>query len=642
MPELNAPQIIRLLAKEQAGQLSEEGQAALFRERRRTGQIPGALQPGDPLPTVQEIQRGFTQRELENPLFTRGGRQPLTPEERRMSNEIALSVAAPMLGPAGLGARTALAAAGGAGGSLVSEFGDPSASTQEALLRAGGAAAGAAGGELLGGVIGQTFMKIVPRAIAGRLSPGAKGALESIEQQPFVPPEDFARSVELFGGPAGITPATATESRTIDLIENVLEASFTGGGFIRRTKQRGIQLISNSLDLATKDISQNVPKELVGEWAKLSLEQSDTVFKNFMQKTFNAIRADIPEGELVDLRPLKLVARDLLERPEIVKSESVASMLRNTAKLPDGVDFGSAQYIRSPLLAVDRAINEVIPAAPKKVAGQLANVMTKQMETTANRAGVQAQWKTANAIWAKGAEMFNSKLITNLVNKNPEEVYKLAVKAGSPSEIAQARNAIVLDPVTGEATEQGKRTWALLQGQLFEDMLRTARPDPTEFPVGKKLLNQMEKFAGGTRALKELFQTNPEALTNFEKLSGALTTIQKKVQEGTGKVFIQLTQASAITGGLGVAAGGFFGGGIAMGIGGLAGATSILIAPAALGFAITRKPVVRWLTRSLTLDPTTTASQRAVTQLLAAAAREGLTVDRDSKGQIVIGAPRAQ
>lgn len=158
----------------------------------------------------------------------------------------------------------------------------------------------------------------------------------------------------------------------------------------------------------------------------------------------------------------------------------------------------------------------VSPQTPAELSAvmQQAEAIRKTMATpTVTRGGFEQEWNRFRNFTRKGADVFESQVITDAVNKNPEEVLKL-VKGDDITDILRVRRAIKgYGEMYGDVADQVKAAaaWKKFQvGYLRENVLGPLDGDMT------RLQDHLEKM---TPAVKKAIFDDPASQQTLLRLT---------------------------------------------------------------------------------------------------------------------------
>lgn len=320
-------------------------------------------------------------------------------------------------------------------------------------------------------------------------------------------------------------------------------------------------------------------------------------------------------GARIDLRPLKDeiagMARTSEEGGGLADAAMGNTLMKFISNKPDLVSYPVAKAIRTEVRAYRDQLKGSLETKNAPGIGKADSVYGKLTERI--RAGLadddpflSTMWDEANLIEAGANQQFNTKFIRELMKLAdmkgggaPEAVAEKVWRSGRPTQIKVVRNAVDL------------LTWNKMQRIELETLMKDAMPN--NIPDGKAMERAFFGKDGiGEDALKAGF--DPATVEELKGFMNVLKVQQAKAPDGTGRVWIQLAQATTAIQALGAGAAIL---GLAdddYGKVGMAGA-AILLAPAVVAQIMSRPGGIRWLTEGLTYSPTTAKFINAATQI---------------------------
>ena len=482
--------------------------------------------------------------------------------------------------------------------------------------RIAGAAAGTIGGRAVKEVIGGAISGKIPArlskkdmAVAGVTGAigEAGGALAVKALSPFakkVPKatQNAMQYLKQYGG--RLTPAQATETRILDLLENVAESSIAGGGRLRQFFLKQEKILEN----IASDIVERFGIKATPEEAGLLVQKAITGKRIAFNAAGRALYRNVDkltEGVQVSTVELKKEAGKMLVRltPKVgkkimmpsLRNKTTVRMLKDFTSLPDEVPFSYLQQWRSDLLQIGYAPTDLIPGKTAGMAKHLAREVDKTFKNAEGGLSGDAlnALERANTFWRAGKEKFNSKLIKSLSTQNPEAITKSVFKPGAIQSIRKTRQII------------GSKTWEKLKGTYISKLMFKDALDTKGIVNGLKLDTALRNM--GQTTIDEIFTKTEQAeLRNFVNV---LKAIQVRPPALGGGMLIQLTQAGAI---LDMAA--FRGPSV--------GSATVLLAPPVMAQLFTRPGGIRWLTKGLVTKPGTKEAMKLATRIMALTAKE--------------------
>lgn len=460
--------------------------------------------------------------------------------------------------------KTLAAFFGGYGGSAA--FTD---SQLEALGYGAREAAGEGAFQILQKIFGGAFRKLFRGKEGESLEAGAKSSQKILSD-----------------GGATLTPARLSKTPTIDMIEQLAEVSFLGGGKVRAAGEKGVEVSQEQLGRQLMDLYYpgQVEKNFIQSFVnKASYENVDDLMKNFLlrgrdfydaavtgaYKNLNQLaKKSLRNNKIVDMntaltkfdRLIKSQGGDMAD-PNVQALRNYIQNFAETGK--GGVDFLQAKNIRSHFLSKTGFYTTAGTTAPKyvnKVAGDMAVFMTKLMDDSVKQAvknekltadaaaELLSAYKGANKIYAQEQKTFNTKFVSGLLLDEVsgqttkasldaiDNIYKTVIGSGDkPGRIREFFKLLddgvgKINPVTKEPvlTKEGLDTIRKkLQGQYFFDVLRNSTKDGIIDP--KKVLDFVDGKRGpGAKVLNELFYGNKDSLKNMKKYLNAMVLAQSK------------------------------------------------------------------------------------------------------------------
>lgn len=429
--------------------------------------------------------------------------------------------------------------------------------------------AGAAGGAFVGGAAGKTASqlllgeKLEPTEIAkagGKQVAFELGgqAITGIAQKVLAPfaktvtPEAIAakETLDKFTprNTISVLPAEATETRTLDIMQNVAENSIFGGKAIADFKNiTRPRTIDNMIDDLVGRFGEQVEPDVLGEAVEAIVSGKLKASRIPAQTIYNTISERlIAKGDIISTKSLKDFATPLAEKAQKLGGISGANtgddIIRGIMELPDNIDYATAQELRSRLISkADEflIINKKAPAIgrAKKLASLTDSAIEKSLKIEDKVA--LTKWREANKIWQSTSEQFNNKFIRGLIKEaatknNPELIASKIFKPRGISNIRKIKRAV------DEDTFQQLKRWHV-------DSLLKQSADKEGQLVGNTFFNKMFGKGGmGEQTMKEIY--NPQELRALKDSANAMKIIQKKQGEGAGSMWIQLAQPTALIG----------------------------------------------------------------------------------------------
>ena len=431
-----------------------------------------------------------------------------------------------------------------------------------------------------------------------------------------------------------ITPGIGSENRLIDILENITEKSFVAGGRIISTRKKAERLITAELEDFVGDFSNKATRTNAGDLALSAVQNSLDYFrataKSKYAKVDQLAREQIlsrATGQVVATRPITVNLRSTIdEAKKLIEDTKVfreieldaQKVLRIIAKLDNdpNVTFDIANGLRSRFLAITRSNKDLIKGQSERYAAKLVKDISKNLDETVDAIdataspGLRAAYDSAQRFYRLGVTKYNNKILRNLAEKAPEEVYTTLIKPRRPATIEALMNSL-------------KNTKDLA---LKQDLLNTMKGTVIGDIVGNSVRLKNGKVDAGY-ILKEFQKFGDEVLVNtglfsarevrqLENLLNALKVAQtKSVGEGIpGSIFIQLGQAGAVMGLLS----GIF----------TVPSAAIVFGPSVVGRLFTNEKFIKFIRKGFSLNPGSKEAYTNASQLIGAMISNGL-IDRD-------------
>ena len=380
-------------------------------------------------------------------------------------------------------------------------------------------------------------------------------------------------------GGATLTPARISKSPTVDMIEQLAEVSFLGGGALREAGEKAVNVSQEQLGKFLTDLYYpgTAEKAFVKNFTnKASLENVDDLMKNFLLKgrdfydtAVNAAYKNVNQTAKKYLRNTKIIDtnkllssfdRQIKIQGGDMSDPAVQSLRKYIANFANegkgGVDFLTGKNIRSNLLSKTGYYTTSGTTPPKylnKIAGDMASYMSKLMDDSLKKAvkegklgkkeaeEILSSYKTANQVYKQGKETFNTKFVSQLLLDETagqtskqsldaiDNIYKTITGAGDKPGRAREffkliNNGVKNKIITQEAADVIRQK---MQGQFFSNVLKDATNEG--IIDAKKVLDFTSGRKGpGERVLKEIFYGNQSSLKNMEKYLNSMVLAQSK------------------------------------------------------------------------------------------------------------------
>ena len=419
-----------------------------------------------------------------------------------------------------------------------------------------------------------------------------------------------------------------TESRPIDLLENVSEVSLIGGGTIIKLKtgqKEGTvefaKQFANSITREVKNPDQlgDLVMAVIRGKAKPAQEASKVLFNTVFGKTRNLKRTIKTPGktekvDILDMRPMKEWVNNVLGRDiknlKGINQVTGKNIINKITQQPDFISLSEANQLRTAL----RKLGEGQPLVPKSASanriGNTANAkLLAEMRKTLQQFAPQevALFDKARKLSFEGSKPFRDKFIKQLLTAGDEKF------GNAPATIAKK----IFAKNNGRNIEKLKtfiddETFTILKGHLWRDILERSTNKDTGEIIGTKLHTTLFSESGlGASTLNATF--NKQELTTMRSLANALKEVERREGESIGKMAIQFAQAGAglqlATGDRGVS-------------GGDKAAVAILVGPSLIAKAFTNPRFIK-----LVIKGQTTKNQKALVGVLTKIVAELSSVD---------------
>ena len=513
---------------------------------------------------------------------------------------------------------------GTAGG--VSQFFDPRESVVKEVLRA---AAQGIGGEGLGAVVNKAIAKALSKN--KKLIDGAEEAVETITKQKekiLKDPDSYSKRVQEAARTGNLTPALIQEGQTIDLLENVAELSLIGSGAVRYTREGAETVATSTIDDFVKKFKVSADNVEMGNLFQKLLKEDLDVFQAVAKGNYKAVD-NVLQGDKfannfqVDLTNIKKWARTEIQNLGGKRQSSkLKGFLQDIIDENNYINFKRANTLRGDFLEISREFTtEGLGKKKSRLAAIASKEITGAMDNAAVPDKVKVLLNKANKHYREGAEVFNDKLFTKIIESNPENVYKAIVASGDqPSLIKKT-----VEIINKRIKDPTKKTNLLnsIRGQFLEDALSKSSKELSQYGTQLDANKLMSFLTKKKLAVKELF--TPTQIKDLKKFQNALAFSQgvlKKKGGLPGAIFIQMKQAGAT---MQLAQ---------LAVGGAAGftgspvlATSIILGPAALAKAFTHPKIIKALTLGVKYNQNPSVASRYFYQAVTQMATEGIITE---------------
>lgn len=474
-------------------------------------------------------------------------------------------------------------------------------------------AVGEVGGRFIANIGGRILGKLAPK-----LEEGAKEAQQLLQKE---------------GGT--LTLAQATTADIIDTAQNAAEASLIGAGGLRAAKQKGKEIVTNTVNKFVDDIGTK-SKEAIGASLQEAIDDKSNLFSRLgeglyrnldkltqpeivttdvikkvasnivdengipFEKLVTTIEESLGKGG-VDLKSLKQFALKVKTQTEKgIKSTPLRNLVRNVLNKPDKVAFADAHILRSDLLAVVRQSNDVLADKTVGASKRMGSLVDAAMTDASKELSGEAfeAFRKADRFWKTSKTKVNEAIVKRIAKTaNTDTITRLILTPKSSAQIKRVKNLV------------GNKRWQEVQGQFLRDL--TSNPSNLDDGVLKfsKLDKAFERFGDETIAVT----LTPAQNQAFRNLIQTGKLIEKGQPTSTGRVFIALQQAGAAL--------------AAMTFDFTGTAATILIGPAAIAKVFSNPTVVNFIVKGMKLGRKTQNLSTFAARFSTLLAREGIEHD---------------
>ena len=518
---------------------------------------------------------------------------------------------------------------------------DAPQSKVEAAKRMGIAGATEAGFEIVGGLAMKTAGKI--------LSPFKKRVTEGFDEVVTM----FKDKIK----PIVLLPAEATDSRTLDLLNNISEASIIGGNKIADYKRNRTKFFEEYADSIIGEFGKRRDPADLGDLfvtaldhkQKLHSEASEVLYNNVKDllgtktKQVPVTRTVPVEGgivggsgeqltreitELVDIEvsPVEIpttewkeFAKKRLKLGRAVSNIDAAQagddLMRAIVDLPDKISFDAASELRTRMInRVDefKIIQKDAGAVgkAKKVLTMIHDDVAGELKREGNEPALKA-WDTARNFYKDGQEQFNNRFLRRMIKMADETGTGAENIAPSIFKPKQISNLKKVKSALGENSKEWHAMKRFFIEHLFQKSSSTASGDVVGQKVVRNLSNSLTGF--GKPVLDEVF--SPEELKRITTFGRYMQLAQAKQGEGAGRMLIQLAQGGALGGMLNEHTRGV--------------STAILFGPTILTRMLLNPKMAKLLTTGISTPAVSKEAAGLLTRLTAAATRIKMEMDKE-------------
>ena len=392
--------------------------------------------------------------------------------------------------------------------------------------------------ELAGGVVAKPLGKLID-PILTRLTP-FRNALTEEGLRAFKTLEKYMPKTR-----TPYTPAELTESRALDLVQNVCDKALLSGPlfgkFTERIRKQAFEELVD--DTAKLYGSVATPQEL-GELVINAIgADKAAITKSLFDPLYNRVTA-LTKDSNIPTTLWKYHASQMLKDVQhlggIEAQASGDEIVRLVSELPDSVPFSAAKELRSRLISINKKI------APKahKVGAEFVQLIDNSMEETIKALPDKAiskealeTWRYANQMYGEYSDVYLNRFIKKLVatadpkkGGNPDALVNMIFKKRGRAGIENVKTIL------------GKDKFTQLQSWHIQQLLEPSKD--MSIPLGANLEKTMYSKTGMGRSTMEAVYSK-EQLRGIDDVANALKVAQKRQASGTGGMLIQLAQGSA-------------------------------------------------------------------------------------------------
>jgi len=395
-----------------------------------------------------------------------------------------------------------------------------------------------------------------------------------------------------------LLPPEKTESKILDVLHNINKNALVDFGFVKKFELDRTKKLGKYADDFIDSVGKRLTDDEIGEAIINSTEVSRQLMKDLANPIYERAKNITKDmGGIIDItKPgsdnisVKEFAKEVVGRSEEIKNFGAKISGANIAKmvsLQDGkLSFQAAVDLRSLLLKeADRIALEFDKAPAIGVTKKLAAMVDQSIEKSLSKHSPEALklWREANNIDTIARDRFNNKLIRRL-SKIANQKY-----GDAPEKVAERiftpNNVSAIKRIKGSLDVE---TWNNVKAWNTMSLFRKSTNKNTGLLEGTNLIENMYGRNGlGKEAIKTIYEQGE--LRRLDNFARALKNSGEQQGKGIGRVWIQLTQASAFVG---------------IFTGYLTGlSVFVSIAPPSIGKLFTTPSTMRWLTEGYSLPP---------------------------------------
>ncbi len=348
-----------------------------------------------------------------------------------------------------------------------------------------------------------------------------------------------------------ITPGIGSENRAIDIIENISEKALFAGGKIVKARKGAETGLTNELKGFIDNFSDVTTREDAGGLALEAIQNSLDFFRVNAKKRYDKLAKAATVERVIDGRKVRVpisvdvtkskrLANELLKETAPTKriAPGARDVLLTVKELDDTVSFSVANNVRSELLGVSRSFTDMVKGKAAFNAGKMVKSITNDIDDTIDAVptNLRQLYDEAQTFYKQGVDKYNERIIRNLTEKAPEEVYQALIKPNRPTTIT-----VLMDILKGTKDKEIREELIdSIKGTMIGDIVNKSELNRRKIDAAF-VRKEFGKYGPGV--LNQIF--SPREIRRLDNLLEGLTVAQtKKVGEGIpGAIFIQLTQA---------------------------------------------------------------------------------------------------
>lgn len=557
--DMTDEQIVSAIQQNMGGSVPPEGTEASLAPPTIDGQ-PGAPQGGiqgaqGAVPPGRITTRPLTAQEQ---AFALEKKPEKAPSDFPIGATIGGTIGAAVGAPGGPATAIPLAGLGAAGGEAVEQLvrrGFGLSGVPETGLEAGKEIIKEGGLGLVGEGVGRLALKtggavfrfIKPRPI---VEEEAQRAIRFLNENLPVQERGRFNPFRYLVGPqrqAKLTllPAEATEGRILDFAHNASESSILGGQAISDFKKKRTKALVNIADDIVDSMGDRAEPDLLGE---MFVSAANKEFKTSRvgAKIMLNTAEDLARSTRVPIADVKGFAEPLSKIAAELKglggAEAGDPIIKGILELEEDLSLTAAKELRSRLINIADTFSATTPKAKvigraNKLVGLVDASIEKALKADGQTEALRI-WREGTRLWKKSSDEFDNAFIRRLTS--------LVIKKGEPEAIPRAilKGKAVSNIKNAKLASGGLHsdTWRQMQSFFTQDLYERSVKRGTNELVGTSLTANLSKM--GKKALREIY--TPGQLNRIQEFANALTVIQAKQAEGSGRMFIQLSQAGAV------------------------------------------------------------------------------------------------